>query len=144
MKKLRIGVITDRQSVGQWEVIAATYLPYLQNLFAGLDPGHWDATHTHFIPGDLQNRLATAAQWIAQAGVQNYVDQNQIYNILTSQGIWQNELQHYIAQLKTGIANGTITQNNSSLIGANFDMSSILTIGLILGGIFMLSKFGGK
>lgn len=144
MKKLRIGVLTDRQPVGQWEEIAATVLSVLQNLFSNADPGHWDATHTHFIPGDLNNRLATASQWIAQAGVQSVFDQTQIYNILTSTGIWQNALQTYIAQLKTGLANGTITPNNNSLIQAGFDSSTILLLGLIAGGIYMIYKGGAK
>ena len=144
MRKLRIGVITDR--VGQWEEIVPVVLGFLQNIFAGLDPGHWDATHTHFIPGDLQQRLEYTAGRIAQYGVQSVVDQTAIYNILTTPGIWQESLDAYLAQLKTGLANGTITPNsvNNPLISAGFDLSSLLTIGLVLGGIFMLTKTGEK
>ena len=146
MKKLRIGVITDRQSVGQWETIAAAILPYLTNIFAGLDPGHWDATHTHFIPGDLQSRLAYTAQRIAQYGVQTVVDQNNIYNILTTPGIWQESLDQYLAYLKTGLANGTITPNstNNPLIQTSFDSSTLLMIGLVGAAVYMIYKQGGN
>ena len=35
MKKLRIGILTDKQNIGEemwWQPIAATILPFLQNL----------------------------------------------------------------------------------------------------------------
>ena len=146
MKKLRIGILTDKQSVGQWETIAAFVYTQLQNLFSGVNPGQWDATHTHFIPGDIQSRLQAAAQRIAQYGVESVVDQTKIYNILTTPGIWQESLDNYLSYLKTGLANGSITPGNTNnpLISAGFDTGTLLMLGLVGAAVYMVYKSGRK
>ena len=93
-----------------------TILQALQNLFAGADPGHWEGSR--FIPGDLNNRLAWCASRIDQYGVASVVDQNHIYDLLTTPGDWNGAIDNYLGTLRTGLQNGTIIpgQINSPLI----------------------------
>ena len=149
MKKLRIGILTDKQNIGEemwWQPIAATILPFLQNLFSSVNPGEWDATHTHFIPGDIQLRQQWTAQRIAQYGVQLVVDQNKIYDLLTTPGDWNAAIDNYLGYLKTGLANGTITPGNTSnpLISAGFDTGTLLMLGLVGAAVYMVYKSGRK
>lgn len=138
----------------------------LGQLFQGANPGSWQ--NGRFIPGDLQNRLATAAQRLSSFGVASVADQNIIYDILTevppqqfvnpAAPQWQITLDRYLGYLKKGIEDGTIipgqTTNTltkdgkSNVIGGGFAYN-IATFGnllpvILIGGAFVYLMKGGK
>ena len=135
----------------------------LQQLFAGVDPGHWEGGR--FIPGDLQSRTSYTAQRIQTFGVAAVVDQSIIYDILTevppaqfSGGVWQANLDNYLGYLKRGIETGAIIpgQVTDPLIGTAgrttgggfaYNISSfgnLLPIALIGGTVFYLATHKKK
>lgn len=138
-----------RYRLSQGEIIAIA-LPVIQQalsqLFQGANPGHYQGGR--FIPGDLENRLATAAGRIQTFGVASVADQNIIYDILTEvppqQFVnpdapqWQITLDRYLGYLQKGVQNGTIIpgQVGNTLIK---DGKSNVTGG---GFVYNLATFG--
>ena len=100
--------------------ILSLVLTQLQNLFSGVDPGHWE--NGRFIPGDLEQRLNYAAQRITFYNVASVADQSIIYDILTEVppaqyaggGSWQGNLDSYLGTLQRGLQNGTIVPGQTS------------------------------
>ncbi|MEM3373359.1 MAG: hypothetical protein QXF76_04050, partial [Candidatus Anstonellales archaeon] len=75
----------------------------ISGIFGGEDEGHWEGDK--FIPGDLQNRINTVNQWIAQYGLRtDQVDWKVIEDILLTPGGWQDRIKTYLAQVKSQAA----------------------------------------
>ena len=155
--------LEDNITLSQGGEIIAIALPIIQQalgqLFQGANPGQW--VNGRFMPGDLQNRLATAAGRIQTFGVASVADQNIIYDILTevqpSQFVnpdapqWQITLDRYLGYLKKGVEDGTIipgqVQNTlvkdgkSNVIGGGFAYNiaafgNLLPV-VLIGGAFV-------
>lgn len=51
------------------------------------------------LPGDIDKRREYAKKLISDYNLTDKVNQNEVEKILTSPGIWQSNLQHYLNQL---------------------------------------------
>lgn len=72
----------------------------------GTDPGY--ASGNKWIPGDLQSRFQTVDNMAAQMGIMpNELNQAKVYDILTTPGIWQDNIRVY---LQSVLANRGTTQ----------------------------------
>jgi len=117
-------------------------------LFGGTDEGHWEGNK--FIPGDLQNRINTVNQWIAQYGLRiDQVDWQEIEDILLTPGVWQDRIKTYLSQVKSQAANKqaatkpaaiqtTTTQTKQT--GTEIDTNQLLLIGLVGAGLYMIAS----
>lgn len=111
----------------------------LESLFGGkVDPGHWE--NGVFIPGDLNNRLATAQKKFQLAGVSGLVDQERLKAIIYVESGWQASLDAYIAELvnkkNTNIGLGVTNELNKITQLAGFTFSPFVWLvglaGLVL------------
>lgn len=82
----------------------------VSDLWSG-DKGH--AQGKGYIPGDLQSRFNKVDQYMKARGLSLIdIDYDRVYEILTSYGIWQNNVQDYLNQVRKQIDAGTYINPN--------------------------------
>lgn len=80
-------------------------------IFGEIDQGHWEGNK--FIPGDLQSRFNVADSYLRQYGLSSTdISYSKIYDILTTPGIWQNNIHAYYKDVKKQIDAGTYINPN--------------------------------